>query len=587
MADIATVLKKTIDGLPTNTPAVRQKVYEKARATIRAKLDARDPRPSQSAIDAQMAQVDKVIAAVEGDYSFRDQIDSVFTEASTEKPAKSEAPPAPVVSTVPPPPAVEDQIESSVPDAMPAAPVEADAHPEPPAPAADVPAPVDEAETVSAAAEPTAVTPEPVQPSAPPAPPAPSQADAVATPPAPGPVTGPETAMAPADDDMAGESLAADLARQAEREGAVWTAKPGRDAAAASGGDAFDAPIPDLSRKKAGRGRFTGLAIAIVVLLLLGAGGYAAWLNQDAVMALLPTGGETKVAATAPEAPAAQPAKPAPAQPEQPAAPPPQGQASKPKFTQRLQADGTETDPGPAGGKATLGEGTSVAQVTEPPARAPAANGAQPAAPATPQPAQPPKPNANAQPAVAVGQRAIFYEERTAVEQGTADQGNVVWSQVEESPGGDKPAEPAIRADVSFPDRDLNLRITIRRNGDETLPASHIIELVFVTPDNFPGGVIEDVLRITFKENEQSAGTPLLGIPAKIADNFFLVALTDGQQEIAANLQLMQGRPWIDIPVVYRTGRRALITMEKGISGEKVFNEVIGAWTKGGDTAGG
>ena len=163
----------------------------------------------------------------------------------------------------------------------------------------------------------------------------------------------------------------------------------------------------------------------------------------------------------------------------------------------------------------------------------------------------------------------------------------MVWSQVEESPGGERPAEPAIRADVAFPDRDLNLRITIRRNADETLPASHIIELVFVTPDNFPGGVIDDVLRITFKDNEQSPGTPLLGIPAKIADNFFLIALTDGDQEIAANLALMQSRPWIDIPVIYRTGRRALITMEKGLSGDTVFKDVIGTWSAAGQTNGG
>jgi len=32
------------------------------------------------------------------------------------------------------------------------------------------------------------------------------------------------------------------------------------------------------------------------------------------------------------------------------------------------------------------------------------------------------------------------------------------------------------------------------------------------------------------------------------------------------------------VPVVYKTGRRALLTMEKGIPGEKVFDEAIKAW---------
>ena len=35
---------------------------------------------------------------------------------------------------------------------------------------------------------------------------------------------------------------------------------------------------------------------------------------------------------------------------------------------------------------------------------------------------------------------------------------------------------------------------------------------------------------------------------------------------------------WIDVPVVYKTGRRALLTMEKGIPGEKVFDEALKAW---------
>ncbi|TIT22608.1 MAG: hypothetical protein E5W86_17850, partial [Mesorhizobium sp.] len=45
-----------------------------------------------------------------------------------------------------------------------------------------------------------------------------------------------------------------------------------------------------------------------------------------------------------------------------------------------------------------------------------------------------------------------------------------------------------------------------------------------------------------------------------------------------ANLTLLRGQDWIDVPVVYKTGRRALLTMEKGIPGEKVFDEALKAW---------
>ncbi|TGU27925.1 hypothetical protein EN795_37745, partial [bacterium M00.F.Ca.ET.152.01.1.1] len=58
----------------------------------------------------------------------------------------------------------------------------------------------------------------------------------------------------------------------------------------------------------------------------------------------------------------------------------------------------------------------------------PPANGTAPADAA----ATPPAP---AETALPVGQKAIFYEERTSTAQGSAEPGNIVWSLVKESPG--------------------------------------------------------------------------------------------------------------------------------------------------------
>jgi hypothetical protein len=164
------------------------------------------------------------------------------------------------------------------------------------------------------------------------------------------------------------------------------------------------------------------------------------------------------------------------------------------------------------------------------------------------------------------------------VAQGSAEAGNVVWSLVQESPGGDEPPEPAIRGEVQVPGKDVQLRMTIRRNADETLPASHIIEMIFLTPAGFEGGGIDNLLRIALKKAEQDAGSPLIGIPAKIADGYFLVALNDTKADEDANLSLLRNQEWIDVPVIYKSGRRALLTMEKGMPGGKVFDEAIRAW---------
>ena len=177
-----------------------------------------------------------------------------------------------------------------------------------------------------------------------------------------------------------------------------------------------------------------------------------------------------------------------------------------------------------------------------------------------------------------MAQKAIFYEERTNVAEGSAEIGTIVWSVVQQSPGNDLPPEPAIRAEAKIPGKDLTMTMTIKRNVDTTIPASHTIEMIFITPDNFDGGGIENILRVALKGTEEAAGNPLLGIPVKITDGYFLVALSDTKAEIETNLSLLKREQWIDVPLVYKSGRRALFTMEKGVPGDKVFDDAIKAW---------
>jgi hypothetical protein len=350
--------------------------------------------------------------------------------------------------------------------------------------------------------------------------------------------------------------------------------------------DATPASAPVRKAPQRSTNTVRNLAAAAVVLILVGGAGYGVWLNRDAFAGLF--GGSNVVAgdpatdaADGPtveeiiaaqeeaggedDAPVEEEVEVAAAEPTPPPAPAEAARAlpEVQKFTQRLNPDGTETDPGPAGGERSVGEGTSLAAATEQGATAtdaaPAAAGAAPAA-------------------LPVGQRAIFYEERTTLADGSADEGATVWTLVQESPGGDQPPEPAIRGEVAIPSRDLSIRMTIRRNADPSLPASHIVEMIFITSGTFEGGGVDNILRIAFKGSEAAPGAPLIGIPAKIADGYFLVALSNNDAERNQNTQLMLQQQWIDIPIAYRSGRRALVTMEKGIPGNKVFQDAIRAW---------
>ncbi|MDW6021811.1 hypothetical protein SAZ10_08545 [Mesorhizobium sp. BAC0120] len=595
MADFVAVLRKTIDGLADNTPAIRAKVYEKARATVAAKLAAINPPPPSAVAERQKRALEDAISQVEVGYSGSgedpfDELENVFADLTRKQPAEAKAPPA--VQPQPPPP-VQAEVRP---------PIQAKA---PPPVLEKAPPPVQ------------AKAPPPIQPKAPPpvlekAPP-PFQARAPLAP-EPRP---PVLLEAPSEEPAPPESEADHNAwfQPAEAEDETVDAHDERHVIsfdADDGGEEVPERRPAFEEPRRRRS-FAPLIAAVIVLALLAGGGYAVWLNKNDFMAMLGIeGGKATVAA----APSTDNAKPQP--PRAAAAKPPAAEDVQ-KFTQRLKSDGTETDEGPAGGAASIGEGTSVAAVTQPPAPAPAVPpaAAQPGAPApgdahpaaaAPQagpggpapsinpgmaaaPTAPATQPATGQPAgaegqVAVGQKAIFYEERTNVTAGSAEPGSVVWSLVQESPGDDQPAEPAIRGEATIPGKDLQLRVTIRRNADKTLPASHIIELIFLTPENFDGGGIENILRFAMKDTEEAAGSPLLGIPAKIADGFFLIALNDTKAEIATNLNLLKRQQWIDVPLVYKSGRRALFTMEKGIPGDKVFDEVIKAWESAAASAG-
>jgi hypothetical protein len=173
----------------------------------------------------------------------------------------------------------------------------------------------------------------------------------------------------------------------------------------------------------------------------------------------------------------------------------------------------------------------------------------------------------------------ILYEERLGQQSLEVKDGTVVWTLVSE-PSSEGPDSQVIRGEINNPDTGLSALLTIKKNLDPSLPASHLIEVVFAVPQDFPGGSIDQLQRVSFKQTEADQGTPLIAVPAKITQDFYMVALNDLAEAVQANTELMRQRNWIDIPVVYGNGRQALITLEKGASGTEVFNQALDAWAR-------
>ncbi len=176
-------------------------------------------------------------------------------------------------------------------------------------------------------------------------------------------------------------------------------------------------------------------------------------------------------------------------------------------------------------------------------------------------------------------QRAILYEESPGNAQALQQfEGTVTWKTETVNGGPGLPPDIGIRADIQIPERKIGVSFTLRRNLDQTLPASHTIEISFNLPPDFPYGGISNVPGVRVKQTEQAQGAPLAGLSVRVSPTYFLVGLSAVPVDRQRNLQLLQTRPWIDIPIVYTNNKRAILAFEKGPVGEQAFQDAFSAW---------
>jgi hypothetical protein len=153
--------------------------------------------------------------------------------------------------------------------------------------------------------------------------------------------------------------------------------------------------------------------------------------------------------------------------------------------------------------------------------------------------------------------------------------GSTVWSTIPPVPG--QPARVAVKADADIPDLKMHATMTLRKNTDPTLQATHTIDLKFSFADGAPITGVKDVE--PKMRNLGSAASEALGsVKAKINDVYFLIALTKGDQDTARNLDLMQTRAWFDFPLLLNDNRIAKLVFEKSTKGEAMLAKAFEAW---------
>jgi hypothetical protein len=185
-------------------------------------------------------------------------------------------------------------------------------------------------------------------------------------------------------------------------------------------------------------------------------------------------------------------------------------------------------------------------------------------------------PAASVDPAVLAGSQSLLLE---ASQDGTTGavpfSGTVEWSE-----GVDELGLPTLIGTASIPARNLGVDITIRKNSDPSLPASHLMEVDFKVNDTFIGGTIATLPGVLLKDEELVPGTALVGASARVVGNSFLFALSATPADAETNTDLLENRRWMDLAVVYGTGRNAIITLEKDEAAQALFDKVFSAWAE-------
>lgn len=232
----------------------------------------------------------------------------------------------------------------------------------------------------------------------------------------------------------------------------------------------------------------------------------------------------------------------------------------------------------PAGGEPTLAQVSPVPDLL-------------PAGPVNPAPAVPTTPLP-----APVTQKVTFIEESaTAPGQISATlTGQVVWSMVDGTDG------PTVQARVTVPDRRLELTMLFHKNNDAT--ASHQIDINVSLGVGSAIGAIDLIPTIVFKSNDRDAGSKLAGRSIKIveacasqtasaprcrdvnnkaaaaAPGVYWVALSPVKADVATNMGLLREKSLIDLPIAYKSGQRAIVTIEKGSAATAMFTRAMVAW---------
>lgn len=196
---------------------------------------------------------------------------------------------------------------------------------------------------------------------------------------------------------------------------------------------------------------------------------------------------------------------------------------------------------------------------------------------ATPAPTQataaPAAPTADVLPVGARAAIVIATSQDPAVRP-TLHMGTVVWSQIPAAAG----QAPMLKAVADLPDLKGHAEVTIKKNLDTALPASHLIDVKFTFDDGSEIKAVTQMDKPLMHQDDGQRLDPMSGAAVKVGDNHFLVGLAKGDADLSHNLDLIATHSWFDFPIILLDGKVAKLTIEKGTDGEALIAQTLAAW---------
>ena len=137
-----------------------------------------------------------------------------------------------------------------------------------------------------------------------------------------------------------------------------------------------------------------------------------------------------------------------------------------------------------------------------------------------------------------------------------------------------------ITLDLLIPERGLAMMMAIRRDAGENAAMTHLLEFKFSDRRGAPIDSIAGLGNILMKEVDGSRGSALAGLSIKVAAGVFLFGLSAERDDVRHNAEALRALSRLDILVKFADGSAAIISLNKGASGERVFEAALADWER-------